>query len=295
MGVGLGNPGGDAPFRRCDILDGPGLTRVFQEYQPQAAIHLAARTDLDEKRDISGYSANTTGVENLVAAIAATPSMKRCIFTSTQLVCRIGYIPKDDEDYQPGTLYGQSKVLGEQAVRRTDGGGVEWCIVRPTTVWGPGMNPHYQRFFRLITKGLYFHVGHRPLYKSYGYVGNVAHQYLKLLEAPAQKLHRKTLYLADYQPLSLRDWADALQREMGARTIRTIPGPLAGFAARTGDIINALGMRRFPFNSFRLNNILTEYELDLSETEELCGPLPFDVEQGIKETVAWLRAESIVS
>ena len=295
MGVGLGSPDGDAPFRRRDILDGPGLASVFQEYQPQAAIHLAARTDLDEKRDISGYTVNTTGVENLVAAIAATPSMERCIFTSTQLVCRIGYIPKDDEDYQPGTLYGQSKVLGEQAVRRTDGGGVEWCIVRPTTVWGPGMNPHYQRFFRLITKGLYFHVRRRPLYKSYGYVGNVAHQYLKLLEAPAQKLHRKTFYLADYQPLSLRDWADALQREMGARTIRTIPGPLAGFAARTGDIINALGMRSFPFNSFRLNNILTEYELDLSETEELCGPLPFDVEQGIKETVAWLRAESIVS
>src|SRR6185503_17868585 len=98
-------------------------------------------------------------------------------------VCRVGYVPKADDDYRPSTLYGQSKVRTEQIVRAADGGGVEWCIVRPTLVWGPGMGPHYRRFFRMITEGRYFHVGAKPLYKSYGYVGNVAYQFAKLLEA----------------------------------------------------------------------------------------------------------------
>ena len=66
---------------------------------------------MDDKAGIQGYAANIQGVENLVAAIRQTPSLSLCIFTSTQLVCRVGYVPKDDQDYQPNTLYGESKVL----------------------------------------------------------------------------------------------------------------------------------------------------------------------------------------
>jgi hypothetical protein len=29
-------------------------------------------------------------------------------------------------------------------------------ITRPITIWGPGMNAHYQRFFKLIKKRYYF-------------------------------------------------------------------------------------------------------------------------------------------
>ncbi len=149
------------------------------------------------------------------------------------------------------------------------------------------MNEHYQSFFRLIRAGRYFHVGHDPLYKSYGYVGNVVHQYLRLLEAPASQINRKVFYVADYQPLSLREWADAFQRAFGAPRIPTVPKALAVLLAKLGDAINLIGYRRFPFNSFRLRNILTEYQYDLSPTEAVCGELPYSFDQGVKETVAW--------
>ena len=165
-------------FAHCDILQTDRLLAVFHAFSPEAVVHLAARTDLDEKDSLAGYAANIEGVESLIVAVRQTPSIKRAIYTSTQLVCRVGYQPKSDVDYTPNTLYGQSKVLGEQIVRRSDGGGVTWCITRPTTVWGPGMSDHYQRFFGLIRQGAYFHVGHKPLLKSFGYVGNVVHQYL---------------------------------------------------------------------------------------------------------------------
>jgi GlcNAc-P-P-Und epimerase len=276
-------------FQRCDLLDSSRLRDVVASAAPDAVMHLAARTDLDEKVSLSGYAANIDGVANLIAAIRATPSVRRAIYTSTQLVCRVGYSPASDDDYLPNTLYGESKVAGERIIRRENGGGVAWCIVRPTTVWGPGMNPHYQRFLRMIRNGTYFHIGRSPRMKSFGFVGNVAYQYCQMLEVPAEQIHRKTFYVGDYEPVSLRAWADQLALNLGARPIRTVPETIARAAARVGDGINALGFRAFPFNSFRLNNVLTEYTFDLSTTREVCGDTPYSFETAAAITADWLR------
>lgn len=273
----------------CDLLDGKRLTSLVGETAPDAVIHLAARTDLEEKRRLDGYAANIEGVRNLIAAIAATPSVRRCIFTSSQLVCRVGYRPRHDNDYCPNTLYGESKVQTEKIVHEADGAVDEWCIVRPTTVWGPGMNAHYRLFFDLIQRGRYFHIGTRPLYKSYSYVGNIAFQYLQLLAAPKEHITRRTFYLADYRPIELATWANAFQSALGAPRIGHIPRALARALAGIGDGIKAIGFHHFPFTSFRLNNILTEYCFDLSPTESVCGSLPFSFEEGVRATVEWIR------
>lgn len=275
-------------FEQCDILDTNHLVNILSTKMPDAIIHLAARTDLDGK-NISDYAANVEGVQNLVEAVANTPSVQRCIYTSSQLVCRVGFVPKNDQEYCPNTIYGESKVLTEKIVKRYDGGGREWCLVRPTTVWGAGMNLHYERFFRMLYKGQYFHVGRRPLFKSYSYIGNIVYQYQKLLEAPIEQIQRRMFYLADYEPIALSAWVNAFQRELGSRPIPVVPKPLAKIAAVLGDMLNTVGVKSFPFNSFRLKNILTEYQVDLANTEKVCGPLPYNMEQGVKETAIWIR------
>ena len=271
----------------CDILNRSELISEFQRLSPDALIHLAARIDLNETRNLNGYAANIDGVRNVIDAVRQTPTIRRAVYTSSQLVCRIGYTPRADRDYCPNTLYGQSKVMTEAIVREEDGGGIEWCLTRPTTVWGPHMNEHYLNMLRLIKKGLLFHCGKGKLFKSYSYAGNIAYQYFCLLKAPAASIHRKTFYLADYQPLSLRDYADGLAREVGAPKIPTVPLSIARLLAAAGDILNTCGFRRLPFNSFRLNNILTEYVFDMSNIESLCGPLLLSQERGIKETGQW--------
>jgi GlcNAc-P-P-Und epimerase len=278
----------DYHFVQCDILNVRELGQVLSDCEPKGVVHLAARTDLDGMNE-ADYAANIEGVHNLLKAVANTPSVERCIYTSSQLVCRVGYVPKNDQEYCPNTIYGKSKVLTEQITRQHDGGGREWCLVRPTTVWGTGMKPHYQRFFRMVRQGRYFHVGYRPLYKSYSYVGNIVYQYQRLLEASVGEIQRRTFYLADYWPISLRAWVDGFQRELGAKPVATIPEPIAKLAAIAGDVAIAIGVKSFPFNSFRLNNILTEYRCALSDVERICGPLPYTMEQGIKETAAWIR------
>jgi GlcNAc-P-P-Und epimerase len=287
--AGLDRGPGPATNHVCDILDAARLSEMVQGFSPDAVVHLAARIDLDEKTSLAGYAANIEGVQNLIAAIRLTPSIKRAIWTSSQLVCRVGYLPRNDTDYQADTLYGQSKVRTEQLVRESDGAGREWCLTRPTTVWGPGMSAHYQRFLRMIQRGYYFHVGRGPLWKSYGYVENIAFQYQRLLEAPTEAIQRKTFYLADYEPIDLLAWGDAFQRAFGSRPIPHMPLALAKTLAYCGDGVNALGVQKFPFNSFRLNNVLTQYQFDLKPTEAVCGPLPFSIEQGVAATAAWLK------
>lgn len=287
---GLDKVAGEKDDYVCDLLDATRLADCITGHMPDAVVHLAARTDLDEKRDIAGYAANIEGVENLIIAVGKTPSIQRVIWTSSQLVCRVGYVPRNDSDYSADTLYGQSKVLTERLVRRHDGAGRAWCVARPTTVWGPGMGAHYRRLLRMIERGLYFHVGNSALYKSYGYIGNVAYQYRRLLEVPRDIVHGNTFYVADYEPIDLQAWCNALQRGLHSRPIRRMPVALAKFMAAGGDVINALGFRQLPFTSFRLNNVLTQYRFDLEPTRAVCGEVPYSMEQGVAETVRWFQS-----
>jgi nucleoside-diphosphate-sugar epimerase len=222
--------------------------------------------------------------------IRATSSVTRAICTSSQLVCRVGYHPRNEHDYAPSTPYGESKVATERIWRETIGPLVSWCLVRPTTIWGPGMNPHYLRFFRMIRDGRYVHVGNGTTLKSYGYVGNTVYQYIRLLEAPEELIDRRLFFLADYELLPLQAWAEAFRSALQAPPIRTIPLWAARAAARVGDGLNTIGLTRFPFNSFRLNNVLTEYRADLATTKEVCGDLPFTMADGVAETASWLRS-----
>src|SRR5438093_5369741 len=52
-------------YVRCDIREATGIARCIREFTPDAVLHLAARTDLDETQDLNGYAANIVGVENV--------------------------------------------------------------------------------------------------------------------------------------------------------------------------------------------------------------------------------------
>lgn len=273
----------------CDLLNASALALAVARFAPDTVLHLAARTDLDETKNLSGYAANIEGVRNLATAIRACGSVQRTVCTSSQLVNRIGYAPISDSDYSPATLYGASKVETERIWRAEAGGGADWTIVRPTTIWGPRMNPHYLRFFRMIAAGRYRHLSGGPRFKSYGYVGNTVWEYFRIAIASRDQVHGKVFYLADYEPIALERWADEFQLQLRAPPIRSIPLVLARAAAAIGDGINAVGFKRFPLNSFRLHNVLTCYTSPLETLECVVGPLPYSMAAGVAETCVWLR------
>jgi nucleoside-diphosphate-sugar epimerase len=90
-------------WKECDLPDASRLKKIITDFSPTHVVHLAAKTGLDEKK-LSDFTANMEGVENMLLALKKTPSIERVIFTSSLLVCKMGYVPKHDTDYQPTTL-----------------------------------------------------------------------------------------------------------------------------------------------------------------------------------------------
>jgi nucleoside-diphosphate-sugar epimerase len=274
-------------WQKCDLLDASNLKKKIKDFAPTHVVHLAAKCGLEPR--LSAYAANMEGIENLLDALKEVSSVERVIFTSSMLVCRVGYIPKHDTDYQPSTLYGQSKVVGEKIVRSQNDLPYAWTIIRPISIWGPWFEDPFKMFFKAIAQGWYFHLGSGHYRRSLGYVENTVYQIHRLLLAPLEKVNRKTFYLADDSPVDLHDFANEIQKALGTRKIRHIPLWAAKLAAKVGDVLKILGWRRVPLTSFRFNNILTEYVYDLRPIMEISGPLPFDLKTEIGRTIQWMR------
>jgi nucleoside-diphosphate-sugar epimerase len=276
-------------WKRIDLLDRKAIIDTFTTYKPNVVLHFGARTDLDETRNLKGYAANIDGVANIIEAVQHAKSIDLTVFASSRLVSAIDYKPKSDVDYKPSTLYGESKVRGEKLVRQAAKSLGDWVIVRPTSIWGPWFHVPYKQFFIQIAKGQYVHPGRYNPRKSYGYVGNTVYQIERIIEAPVERVNGRTLYLCDYEPLYLREWANQIQRALGTKPIRTAPFPFLRFAAEVGEVAKRAGWRHPPLTRFRLNNLITEMVYDTSELQSIVGPLPFSTEQGVVTTVEWLR------
>jgi nucleoside-diphosphate-sugar epimerase len=279
-------------WQATDILDAPALTATFQSFAPKIVLHLAARTEMDEKTTAeTGFRANTEGTRNILAAVQSTPSIRGAVICSSQFVCGPGRLPAHDEDYFPATVYGQSKVITEQETRRANLA-CEWVIVRPTNIWGPWHPRYPQEFWRIAAKGLYVHPGGKPVVRCYGYVGNVADQIVSLaLDQHAEKIHRQTFYVGD-PPGDIYLWADAFCRALHGKPARKVPRPILRAAGLTGDLITALTGKPFYITSSRYRSMVTDYLVPMDKTYALLGPPHTPLPQGVAETTAWLKMQN---
>jgi len=285
------NPAQTSYWRKGDILDTNALQLAFHEFQPNRVLHLAARTDCDESTTVeAGYQINTVGTQNVLDAIHSTPSVERSIITSTQFVCGPGRLPTSDTDYFPETVYGQSKVLTEKLTRAANLAS-GWTIIRPTNVWGPWHMRYRREFWRVLERGLYIHPGHQPVIRTYAYVKNVVDQIRRIFDAPREMVDHQTLYVGD-RPINLLDWTDGFSRALAGHKVRVVPRALMRLLAFAGDLPTRLTGKPFLINSSRFRSMITNYETPMEPTFQLLGENPYTLEDGITETVKWLRSSN---
>ncbi|HEY3278248.1 MAG TPA: NAD(P)-dependent oxidoreductase [Syntrophorhabdaceae bacterium] len=275
-------------WKKCNILDKPQMASLIGEFQPTHVVHLAAKTGVYET-SAEEFIDNTQGTSNLLEVLKPLSRLKRVIFTSTLLVCKMGYIPQHETDYSPSTAYGKSKVEMEKIIRREKELPFEWVIIRPISIWGPWFREPYKNFFEAIECGWYFHIGGGHYKRSLGYVENAIFQIEKLLAAESALVNKKTFYVADETSLDLYDLANEIANQLGREPIRHLPYVLIKLMAWLGDVLLAIGYKRFPMSSFRLKNILTEYVYDLTPTSNITGPAPYNYREGVHRTLKWLK------
>jgi nucleoside-diphosphate-sugar epimerase len=274
-------------WRKGDLLDTGTFIDAVKEFRPTHAIHMAARTDCDG-RILDDYRVNIEGSANFIKAIKAAGSVKRTVYYSTQFVVRPGPLPQNDQEYRPVNLYGESKRRMEEMVRQDTTLPGIWTIVRPTNIWGPWHPRYPQEFWLVVKKGQYIHPGGAAVVRAYGYVGNVAEYTLRILAAPTDVVSRRTFYVGD-PPEDIILWASAFTRALTGRQPRVVPRPVLRLIALIGDIIRSTG-RSFPLFTSRYRSMTQSYVVDMNPTIAIVGNAKYSLEDGVKETVEWLKS-----
>ena len=278
-----------ALWKEVDIMDRNALRSAFRSFGPTHVVHLAARADTDEKEDMRGYLQNHEGTRLLLEVVNEFPTVERIIVTSTQFVCEAGYQPKDDLDFKPFTLYGESKRLTEMHTREA-GLSAAWTIIRPTTIWGPWSLRYRDIMFKVMRMGLYLHPSKKTVIRSYGYVGNVVWQIEQMLLAPREKVAGKVFYVGD-APVDLKVWVDAISRELTGKPVRFMPSWVIRSIAGVGDVLQAFRIP-FPITTGRFRSMTSDYVTPMDRTVEAFGEAPFGLKEAVKQTIAWYRAGS---
>jgi len=279
-------------WAKIDIRKKESLSSFIKDYCPTHILNLAADLGMDHK-NIDNLQTNIKGVENLILAINNINTVKRAIFTSSLLVCKNGYIPKNNFEYNPPNYYGQSKVLGEKIIRSSNIK-CEWAIVRPTSIWGPWFDYSYKSFFKMIDRNIYMHIGNQDFEKPASFVGNTVYMIVKILFNENNKINKSTYYLADYPWYSTREWANMIQKTLGTRPIRTAPLWLLRIVAAIGDIIKVITRKDPPLTSFRLSNMLTGGAYPIKNTKDICGDLPYNLSEAVYKTAVWMHNHDLI-
>ena len=126
------------PYISLDITDKEAVTRILKETAPDIVVHCAAWTAVDLAEDadkqVTVQKINADGTQYIASACKELDC--KMIYLSTDYVFDgQGTTPwkPDCKDYKPLNVYGQTKLLGEQAVANTL---EKYFIVRIAWVFG---------------------------------------------------------------------------------------------------------------------------------------------------------------
>ena len=121
------------------------LTKIGEGIEQ--VIHLAANTTL-QAREEADLSVNVEGTRNLLEALNEFQALKRFVLMSSiaavarERGSRLSKPLDATSEAIPDTAYGRSKRKAEElVVQAFEGSPVDWTILRPALVYGPGSKP----------------------------------------------------------------------------------------------------------------------------------------------------------
>ncbi len=240
------------------------LARVFSN--ADAVIHLAGRAHvmretvanpLDEFRKV-----NVGGTETL-ASLAAQQGVKRFIYMSSIKVngeATNGHPFRADDPPGYSDPYGQSKWEAEERLRQIAAGTpMQWIVVRPPLVYGPGVRGNFLTLLRSVFRRLPLPLGSLHNRRSLVSVFNLSDFVCLLVDHPAAANSR--FLVSDQHDISTPDLLRQMAEALHCKS-RILPCPEAALHMAA----TVLGRR--------------------SATQRLCSSLVVDT-QKVKDGLHW--------
>jgi nucleoside-diphosphate-sugar epimerase len=269
----------------------PGVTYVERDLEQidtlrdvlapgDAIVHLAARVHVmrdDDPDSVSAYRRTNVGPTRMLCRSAVEGGVRRVIYLSSAKVFGEGA----DHCYQrtdvpaPVDAYGRSKLEAEQVVRELSGNGVEWTIVRPPFVYGPGGKGNFPRLVSLARLATRVPLPLRSVHnrRSIVFVGNL----VDLLARCAfdARAASQVLLPSDAHDVSTPELLRAIARARSARAL-LIPFPVPVLRALAALVRRSAEMER-----------LTESLcLDVQHLRQVLDwQPPFTLEQALRQSV----------
>jgi UDP-glucose 4-epimerase len=213
------------PRVAADVSTAGAVERAIAAWQPTVVFHLAALHFIPAcERDPSrALETNVLGTQRVIDAVAGRPGC-RMVFASTGDVYASAAQPHSETSaLRPGSLYGLTKLTGEQLLGHAAARGVEYRIARLFNVFGPGdRTPHVlpDIVHSLVQQGT-IDIGRLDPVRDYVYVDDVAAALVRLAEFDGEE---RLFNIGSGEGHSVQQLIDAVLAAHGAPVdVRTNP------------------------------------------------------------------------
>jgi len=246
-----------------------------------SVVHLAARVHVMNEQSSDSLAAfrrvNLDGTKRLVEQAAAA-GVKRFVFVSTIKVNgeETEEVPFRAEDKPaPQEPYAVSKLEAECALQHVcEGTAMEWVVIRPPLVYGPGVKGNFFRLLKLVTKGIPLPFQSGTNVRSLVSVYNLCDLIERCLESHAAA--NKVFLVSDDEDVNIQELLlkMALAMDVPSRLFCLPPQVLRIMASLFG-------------KKNEINRLLGSLEVDITDTREsLDWEPPFSLDQGLRRTVS---------
>jgi nucleoside-diphosphate-sugar epimerase len=242
-------------------------------------VHLAGLAHLSDEMAARAaetfYRVNVEGTARLAEA-AVRSGVRRLVLMSSALVHGQKSLgrPFTEEDIPaPETPYARSKLESETRLLAAASTGMQWVILRPPMVYGPGARGNFGRLVRLVRAGVPLPLGAATAPRSFIGLDNLADAVVRCVEHPGAA--SGVFLLADAETTSTVDLVHLIAAALGRRLwTPSVPPALlrAGF--------RVLGRER------DMQRLLDPLQLDTGRIRRLLGwSPPVTLAEGVRRAV----------
>ncbi|WP_418698822.1 NAD-dependent epimerase/dehydratase family protein [Bacteroides sp.] len=200
------------------------------------------------------------------------------------------YEPINENDVPlPNTAYGLSKLKTELYLQSIPG--FPYAIYRPTGVYGP-REKDYFLMAQSIKQHTDFSVGFRRQDLTFVYVKDIVQAVFLGIE---KRVSRRAYFLADGKVYQSRTFSDLIRKELGNPFVIRFRCPLivlkfvsllAEFWAKQRNKTSTLNSDKYRIMKQR------NWQCDITPAIKELGYSPeYDLERGVKETIAWYKEQ----
>lgn len=249
----------------------------------ETVIHLSGKAhDLKKvSQPQDYYEANSELTKQLYDAFLRSEAKKFIFISSVKAATdKVGDILTEEQNPNPQTHYGKSKLLGEEYILSQPlPAGKSYYILRPCMIHGPGNKGNLNLLYQFVRKGIPYPLAAFENQRSFLSVENLCFVIKELIE---RDIPSGIYNLADDEALSTNELVKEIAKTLNLKPkLWAIPAQMIQSFAKLGDVFG------LPLNSERLGKLTENYVVSNQKIKLALGKdLPVNTREGLRKTIS---------